>query len=487
MKNLVNTSVSLLTAAIFAIGFAASDEELINDNTKPETPTEEKTAYDKAFEEIFGETSPEQTWNMASTETISVSVATESTITIYGNYTASIFGAKKLAVYTGVSGTQELTFEKPLGLTFFFVTAANGQYVKGQMTDGSSPVTFEDTAVTFDLANCVASETNDVDADAFIFNLLPEGVNNTGKVTQSSLYVSDGQPFTVTPVYSNCGLTNTVGLYVQQQEGTLAELDLWTKTENHTGGIRQRPVFTVTLPAGTVFGFYIKNSMGKYYSDATLNQSNAKAVGTIKSENCMYQAFEDLPLSGDFDFNDVVLRITPFITPLDTDASEWTVAIETDADNDCDFDFNDIVFKVSYVKGDGYIILTPLAAGTPDQIELYLGDTLVGEIHTLLNGEHGTIINTVTNGTKRYEEPVVSQSIRLTVPQLFSLAEKFGSLHVKVNGASIEPRSKGYPSQILVIGSGTWQWPAEGVRIDEAYSGFNEWVNNPTKTGWIYE
>ena len=477
----------MFVGAFFAIGFSASDEDLTTDNPIGENPepSETLTPYDNSFEDAFGVPSSDQTWNMASTQTIEVAVTTESTITIYGNYTASIFGAKKLAVYSGVNGTQQLTFEKPLGLTFFFVTAANGQYVRGQMTDGTGTVAFEDTAVVFDLASCVTSETQSVEADNMIFNLLPESVNNTGKVTQSSLYVSDGQPFTVTPVYSNCGLTNTVGLYVQQQEGSLAEIDLWTKTENHTGGIRQRPVFTITLPAGTVFGFYIRNSMGKYYSDATLNQSNAKSVGTIKSENCMYQAFEDLPLSGDFDFNDVVLRISPYITPLDTDASEWTVAVETGKDDD--FDFNDVVFKVSYVKGDGYIIVTPLAAGTTDDIELYIGDDPVGEIHDLLNGQRGVPVNTVANNSKRYEANVISQGIRLTVSELYSLADNFGNLRVKVNGDFIEPHGKGYPTQILVIGSGNWRWPAEGVRIDEAYPGFLDWVNNPTQTGWIYE
>lgn len=477
----------MFVGAFFAVGFSASDEDLTTDNPIGENPepSETLTPYDHSFEDAFGVPSSDQTWNMASTQTIEVAVATESTITIYGNYTASIFGAKKLAVYSGVNGTRQLTFEKPLGLTFFFVTAANGQYVRGQMTDGTGTVTFEDAAVVFDLASCVTSETQNVEADNMIFNLLPESVNNTGKVTQSSLYVSDGQPFTVTPVYSNCGLTNTVGLYVQQQEGSLAETDLWTKTENHTGGIRQRPVFTITLPAGTVFGFYIRNSMGKYYSDATLNQSNAKSVGTIKSENCMYQAFEDLPLSGDFDFNDVVLRISPYITPLDTDASEWTVAVETGKDDD--FDFNDVVFKVSYVKGDGYIIVTPLAAGTTDDVELYIGDDPVGEIHDLLNSQRGVPVNTVANNSKRYEANVISQGIRLTVSELYSLADNFGNLRVKVGGDFIEPHGKGYPTQILVIGSGTWRWPAEGVRIDEAYPGFLDWVNNPTQTGWIYE
>lgn len=474
------------TLALLAMLLTSCNE---SDNpVSPNTPEEERilTEYEQTFEANFGQTAANQTWNMASTQSIQVSLGIASTVNIYGNYTASIFGAKKLATFNDVNGMQTLTFEMPLGLNYFYVVASNELFARGQMTDGSTLVDFTTASTAFTLTDCITSELQDIEADPMIFAYLPESHVNTGKVTQSSLYVSDGKPFTVTPVYSNCGLTNTLGLYVQKGKEGTEMIDLWTKTQNHINGIQKLPVFTITLPAGTIFGFYIKNSVGTYFTDSSLNPSNCKSVGTIKGEDRLYLAFEDMPLNGDFDFNDIVCRISPALTPLDTEAAEWIVAVEATNNRESDFDFNDLVFKVNYVKGENFIIITPLAAGIADEIEIYLNEQRIGEIHELLGGSVGTCINTV-DSEPIYSGTIVSApSIRIETETLFSLADKLGGLRVKVNGNFIDNARIGYPTQILIIADGSWRWPSEGTKIGWAYPEFNTWVGNPQATNWIY-
>ena len=245
--------------------------------TEPETPElKDSTEYGLEFQKEFGTVNEGQDWSMTELYTLAVSIPEASTVTIYGTFVTSEFGARKLAEFTGVQGTQLLNFIKPMGLKELYAIVSNPTFNMGKSLTGTgSSWTFPSTGnSSFDLASCVSQMTKDVPVDRYALNTLPDGSNNTGKVTQSSRYISDGKPITITPVYSDCGFNNTLGIYVEKGDGQLEKLDLWTKYDNHTSGTMSRPVFTVTLPAGVVFGFYIvadRNVDNTYFTDAALN------------------------------------------------------------------------------------------------------------------------------------------------------------------------------------------------------------------------
>lgn len=410
--------------------------------------------YQQDFQEEFGTISPSQNWSMSEKGSITVYTTTSSTIYIYGTYTSGEYGSKLLAKFTGISGTQSLSFDKPSGVSSYYVVVSNSLYTQGKTVSNGSSTSFYGSE-DIDLPNYVSTGSKFVTVDPTILQLLPNATNNQGKTTQSSKFISDGKTISVIPVYSNCSFNNTIGVYVQG--ATLQEYDLWTKTQNFTTGAVEMPTFNLTLPADAIFGFYIKNSLGTYYTDASLNPSNAKAASTLTLNDKTYIAFEDMPLNGDMDFNDMVIRVTPALTILDNDPNEWIIAAETDSDPD--YDFNDVVFKVTYTQGDSKLRIVMLNVGTQENMDLYLGSTLIGEVHNLAAN--------------------ALASVDVNVPEDFNISENMGGFYLLANGRTISPSSSGDAPRLLLIADSKWQWPSEGVNISTVYPAFKNWVSNP--------
>ena len=450
-----------------------------------EQDTLDKSPFGLRFQDLFGIISSAQDWNMAVPRSVVVTVPSTSKVTIFGTFVSSQFGSKKLAEYTDVAGTQVLYFLQPKGLDRVFAIASNDQYSAGVTIDDSGVANFTGLGGETVLANCVTTGQQDVAVDEYALQLLPDGSNNTGKVTQSSKFVSDGKTVTVVPVYSNCGYTNTFGIYLQKGDGSIERLNLWTKTQNHTYGVLSRPVFHITLPEGAVYGFYISNSGGTYYSDAALNTNSARAAGIVNGNGHMYIAFEDMPLSGDMDYNDMVFRIEESVAMLDNDPSEWVIAAEVDDENS-DFDFNDFVIKVTYVMGNSYMTITPMAVGTNKSIQAFWGGQLLGEAHMLFGVYTPQCINTVGEGNI-YRGPVNTKSINIQVPQQFSVTDALKNISVKVDDRVLSVSNVGFSPRFLLIANGQWRWPTEGTSIGVAYPGFAKWVSDPGYINWIFE
>ena len=414
--------------------------------------------YQQDFQKEFGSISPSQNWNMSEGGEVTVSVSISSTIYVYGTYTSGEYGSKLLGVFKDISGTQTLVFDKPSGLNSFYIVISNSLYTQGETVTNGNSVSFSGSD-DIDLTHSVTQITKYVTVDPTVLQLLPNGTDNQGKTTQNSKFISDGKTISVTPVYSNCSYSNTIGIYVQG--ATFQEYDLWTKTTNFTTGTMEMPTFNLTLPADAIFGFYIKNTLGTFYSDASLNKSNARAASTLTVNDKTYIAFEDMPLTGDMDYNDMIIRVTPALTILDNDPNEWIIAAETDSEPD--YDFNDVVFKISYTKGDSKLNLVMQNVGTQEKMDLYFGTTLVGEIHNLA-------ANTLT-------------SIDLNVPDDFVISENMGGFYLKASDRTISPSGIGDAPRFLLIADGRWQWPGEGVNISTVYPSFKDWVSNPS-TKW---
>lgn len=160
----------------------------------------------------------------------------------------------------------------------------------------------------------------------------------------------------------------------------------------------------------------------------------------------------------------------------------WTVACE-DLGSIGDFDFNDVVFKVSHVSGSGEITVTPLAAGGTMTVNLYHDSQLLGEIHNLLGVDDVTkMINTGLEGEKGFTSSV-SESKTLSVSDSFSMSDNMGGFRLEIlNGkgrfaAEIQGPVNGDSPQMICV-PGDWRWPREWQKISDAYPDFVNWSSN---------
>ena len=183
----------------------------------------------------------------------------------------------------------------------------------------------------------------------------------------------------------------------------------------------------------------------------------------------------------------------------------WIVAVE-DLGNTDDFDFNDIVFRVSHVSGTTEATVELLAAGGTLPANIYLKDiaeaigTSKGYLHInefFGESDHSVMINT-TALDHTYGK------VTIQVDPEFSMAEtietmktNMGGFFVKVNPNDntdwvdgvyeIHPKDDGefsVPQMICIPDSWTddagntvrWCWPAERISIESAYPRFRDWV-----------
>lgn len=165
----------------------------------------------------------------------------------------------------------------------------------------------------------------------------------------------------------------------------------------------------------------------------------------------------------------------------------WTVACE-DLGSIGDFDFNDVVFKVSHVSGSREITVTPLAAGGTMTVNLYHDSELLGEIHKLLGEDDVTkMLNTGVEGEKGYN-PGYGSSITLSVDESFTMTNNMGGFRLEIlNGdgrfaAEIQGPVNGDSPQMICV-PGDWRWPREWQKISDAYPDFVNW-NSTNNAEW---
>ena len=196
---------------------------------------------------------------------------------------------------------------------------------------------------------------------------------------------------------------------------------------------------------------------------------------------------------GDDDMNDILFFINGNIK--DNDIPEigeepqdnsWIIACEDLGSTD-DYDFNDVVFKVSHVAGQTTATVTPLAAGGVYESHIMYGITDLGETHQLL-GANPTTGNYPMINTSRITAQGTSKIISVSAD--FSLANGMGSFGIKVNANGsnkdamlITAPSTGTAPQIFCV-PGSWAWPTERTPIQEAYPQFSNWSANTNNIEW---
>lgn len=192
------------------------------------------------------------------------------------------------------------------------------------------------------------------------------------------------------------------------------------------------------------------------------------------------------------DWNDLAFAINAdFQTPPPPVEEEqkkgesWIIACEDLGSTD-DYDFNDIVFKVSHVAGQNIATVTPLAAGGVYESHILFNNVALGETHQML-GAKATEGNYPMINTSSITATGTSQTV--TVPTDFSLANSMGGFGITVktndniNAVIITAPDAGEAPQMFCV-PGTWAWPTERTKIQEAYPNFADWNGNSSNADW---
>lgn len=198
------------------------------------------------------------------------------------------------------------------------------------------------------------------------------------------------------------------------------------------------------------------------------------------------------PDGNSIDWNDLAFAINAdFQTPPPPVEEEqkkgesWIIACEDLGSTD-DYDFNDIVFKVSHVAGQNVATVTPLAAGGIYESHILFNNVALGETHQML-GAKATEGNYPMINTSSITATGTSQTV--TVPTDFSLANSMGGFGITVktndniNAVIITAPDAGEAPQMFCV-PGTWAWPTERTKIQEAYPNFADWNGNSSNADW---
>jgi len=158
-----------------------------------------------------------------------------------------------------------------------------------------------------------------------------------------------------------------------------------------------------------------------------------------------------------------------------------------------DFDFNDVVLRVSARNAQGNCSVDLVAAGgTMSTTVKYDGTQLGSEVHTAFNaGSTKTMVNTdATDGVSRSFVNLgtinVAANADLTNLPLGISCQSGGSV-INVTRTGISQNHGQAPLVIVVSGNsaGKWFWAKERVNISTAYTSFGAWgANAASNTDW---
>lgn len=233
-----------------------------------------------------------------------------------------------------------------------------------------------------------------------------------------------------------------------------------------------------------------------YYNGFNADTYSSSHAATFKVQDKIVIGFEDANKysSDDFDYNDCIFlldgnfdeEIIPDPIPEEKpEENSWIIACEDLGSTD-DYDFNDIVFKVSHVAGQNVATVTPLAAGGIYESHILFNNVALGETHQML-GAKATEGNYPMINTSSITATGTSQTV--TVPTDFSLANSMGGFGITVktndniNAVIITAPDAGEAPQMFCV-PGTWAWPTERTKIQEAYPNFADWNGNSNNIEW---
>ncbi len=208
------------------------------------------------------------------------------------------------------------------------------------------------------------------------------------------------------PTWANDEIVTYASFKVNTVQNVFSAVSTAAYDGNPAAVTQRSKEITIDIPAGTTFGFMLKNGSYSFYSESAKNHVYGDRFTTsYQNEHACYAAsvviggeqylcFEDW-YKGDYDLNDVVFKFDgniPTVVDEDHTAATWILACE-DLGGTFDADYNDVVIKVEHVSGQTTATVTPLAAGGTLASYLFFinpdtgSETSLGEIHQLFGQE----------------------------------------------------------------------------------------------------
>lgn len=168
----------------------------------------------------------------------------------------------------------------------------------------------------------------------------------------------------------------------------------------------------------------------------------------------------------------------------------WTVAMENSGIEN-DFDFNDVVMKITPNTANQTCALSLLAAGAHNTTKIYYDNNYIGEVHEIFNVGPHTIVN--TRNDEADMSPVDFATIDWTEKKLDDNLNKFklevfddnGNLIYTVNYGEKLGKKNDIPQGICIMGD--WEWPKERQRVNDIYPMLGHWatnISNPDYWNW---
>ena len=190
---------------------------------------------------------------------------------------------------------------------------------------------------------------------------------------------------------------------------------------------------------------------------------------------------------------DVIAKHPEYINPPsleETNLQSWTLAFEN-AGLDNDYDFNDVVLKVTPDTQNGKAEVKLLATGAQRKTEVYFNGTLLGEVHELFGVSTDTFVNTTSNTATR--KAITLNSIEWPKNTTMEAQRMNFSLKVYNDDGTVDREfsmkdllNDMKSPQVLCV-AGNWKWPKERIAVHVAYPLIGKWgvnFNNPEFYNW---
>ena len=169
----------------------------------------------------------------------------------------------------------------------------------------------------------------------------------------------------------------------------------------------------------------------------------------------------------------------------DENLQTWTLGFEN-AGTDVDFDFNDVVLCVTPNTKNHTVSVSLLATGAMRDTYVYYGETPLGEVHELFGVEAEQMVNTTTNGWRKDavlladDLPWPDGYTMDTHRHLFQIKVKESNGEMTTINSSIMLGEHNDIPQVLCV-AGKWDWPYEAVNVERAYPLIGNWGRNVFK------
>ena len=190
---------------------------------------------------------------------------------------------------------------------------------------------------------------------------------------------------------------------------------------------------------------------------------------------------------------DVIEEHPEYINPPsleETNLQSWTLAFEN-AGLDNDYDFNDVVLKVTPDTQNGKAEVKLLATGAQRKTEVYFNGTLLGEVHELFGVSTDTFVNTTSNTATR--KAITLPSIEWPKNTTMEAQRMNFSLKVYNDDGTVDREfsmkdllNDMKSPQVLCV-AGNWRWPKERIAVHVAYPLIGKWgvnFNNEEYYNW---